>query len=290
MSSVFLTTQHLFLRDPHGGVEDVAAMQAAGFGAIFCNIGDHQPDSWQLIRDRARAAGVVCGPWLRTADAANKFDYDRFHTLLRVADEWGTPLIVNSETELLASGGEITSYIEAQLGDRDAAISVETWPFDNVDWWHLGDRPVLPQLFKSIVSYEEQPTRDIWHAYGIRCVVLTFGSYGGSVPADYDRLAPFGVYTADDCGQRYSDWSPLGSCQPCTNGPTPPDEGGDMDLIGTQHGVDAAIDRLIKLDPAGSKPNRNENDLATWGAYDKLRRTLTILVSDHDEQAGKAAT
>src|SRR5262245_50523497 len=55
-----------------------------------------------------------------------------------------------------------------------------------------------------------------------------------------------------------------------------------MTLIGSQHGITAAIDRLIKLDPKGSNPNRDPNDLSTWGAYDKLERTLEILAADHD--------
>ena len=59
-----------------------------------------------------------------------------------------------------------------------------------------------------------------------------------------------------------------------------------MAAIGSQDGINASVDRLIALDPGGSKPNRNPNDLATWGAYDKLRRTLTMLREDHDAAGG----
>ena len=55
-----------------------------------------------------------------------------------------------------------------------------------------------------------------------------------------------------------------------------------MTTIGDQDGIHAAIERLRKLDPGGTKPNRNPNDLATWGAWDKLERTLQILADDHD--------
>jgi hypothetical protein len=55
-----------------------------------------------------------------------------------------------------------------------------------------------------------------------------------------------------------------------------------MTLIGGQDGIHASIERLRKLDPGGTKPNRTD-DLATWGAYDKLERTLQILADDHDQ-------
>ncbi|HKE76632.1 MAG TPA: hypothetical protein VKB57_23645 [Acidimicrobiales bacterium] len=55
-----------------------------------------------------------------------------------------------------------------------------------------------------------------------------------------------------------------------------------MSTIGTQDGIHASVERLRKLDPGGTKPNRNPDDLATWGAWDKLERTLQILRDDHD--------
>ena len=55
-----------------------------------------------------------------------------------------------------------------------------------------------------------------------------------------------------------------------------------MQTIGDQDGIHAAMERLRKLDPGGTKPNRNPDDLATWGAWDKLERTLQILADDHD--------
>lgn len=294
--SVFLTTDHLFLRDPRGGVEDVAAMAAAGFGAIFCNIGDHPPESWSTIRSRAAAAGVACGPWLRTADASNRFDFDRFHSLIRCADDWASPLIVNTESEIHGTGTEITTYIDAQLGDRDAAVSMEPWPFDNVGWWPLAKRPMMPQLALAVCDYEEAALREIWHAYGIECVVLTFGSFGGIPASAYDLAAPFGVYTADDCGGDYASWRARGTVEPCiadpTPTPTPPD--GDDVKIGSQDGVTASANRWRDLDPGGTllvKTGSKWPSIDTlagvpmdkWKAYDKLERALSILVEDHDK-------
>jgi len=286
--SVFLQTQHLFLRDPRGGVEDVAAMAAAGFGAIFCNVGDHDPSEWQTIRGRAGAAGVICGPWLRTATSDNRFDYDRFHTLLEVADQWASPLIVNSESELNGTGSEITTYIDAQLGPRDAAISMETIPFANVEWWPLAERPVLPQLFLANVDADEPSVRELWQAYGVSCVVMTYGSYGGSVPGDYSGGAPFGVYTADDCGGDYQAWRARGTCSPCVQTPTPPDGGDVMEAIGSQDGINAFMDWLrAQPDVKPRGPGYKESDISTWPMSDKIERTLRILVANNDEQAAK---
>jgi hypothetical protein len=304
--SVFLERNHLFLRDPHGGVEDVASMAVAGFNAIFCNVGDHAPIEWSTIRGRAGAAGVACGPWMRCATADNRFDFDRFHSLLRVADLWESPLIVNAESELKGSGSEVTAYINTQLGERDAAISMESWPFDNVDWTPLAARPLLPQLFKSLVGYHEQEIRNIWHQYGVRCVVLTFGAFGGSTATEYDRAQPFGVYSADDCHGDYAAWSAIASTEPCLE-PEEPEE--PMPVIGPDHGITATFNRLRDLDPKGtllvkepdpakpgqtrwpsistlSDPERPGGPIpvSSWKAYDKGERALTILVTDHDRE------
>jgi len=285
--SVFTETCFLFLRDPRGGVEDLDRMLAAGFGAVFCNIGDHAPAEWEkVIRPRAQALGMPCGPWLRTTDNSNVFLPSKLTELVACADRWGSPLIVNSEAELKGTDDQWTTLIADTVAGRDAALSMEPQPFADVAWWPLRDVPVLPQVFglgDDLAWFVDQ-----WHAYGVRCVFPTFGTYSGWTPADYDLTAPYSLYTADDCGGNFAAWSPRAyGFQGCVD--DVPDGGGNggdalMQAIGTQHGVDAAIDRLIKLDPGGSKPNRNPDDLATWGAYDKLRRSLTILVADHDEQ------
>lgn len=82
------------------------------------------------------------------------------------------------------------------------------------------------------------------------------------------------------------DW--LHTVEPTIAAPQPPDEEEEIDvatIIGSQDGIHAAMERLRKLDPGGTKPNRNPNDLSTWGAWDKLERTLQILKDDHDEAA-----
>jgi hypothetical protein len=284
--SVFVSTNHLLLRNPAGGVEDVAAMAAAHFRAIFCNIGDFEPDEWLTVRQRARDADCWCGPWLRTADEWNAFDPDGVRWLVDVADDWGSPLIVNTESEAKGTGSNVTQFIADVVGARDAAISVEAWPFANVDWTPLARYPILPQIFpaESPPSADPEACRAEWYAYGAQCVVFTFGAYGDQRPEQYERLSPYGVYTADDMAQDYAAWSPLGTRDPyapSTNGGT------EMETIGSQHGITAMANIFREQWPEKTK-KPDPDDVSTWGAIDKLERTLTILASDHDDQAATA--
>lgn len=277
----------LFLRHPNGGVEDLDRMKAAGFAGVFCNIGDHPPEAWEtVIRPRAYALNMFCGPWARTAGEGNTWAPGKLEQLVACADRWDSPLVVNSESEIKSSGDEITGQIAEEIGDRDGAVSMEAWLFNppDVDWTPVAHLPMLLQIFPNESPAAEDPDGCKWHAHdcGIHCVYFTYGSYGGLKPSLFDLASPYSVYTADDCGGNYEQWRPTSSGFPACLEPEPNGENAGVELIGPQHGIDAAIDRLVALDPGGSKPNRNPNDLATWGAYDKLRRTLKILAADHD--------
>lgn len=225
--SVFLQRNHLVLRAPDGSDGNVAAMAAASFRAIFVNVRDFEPAAWDTIRARARDAGVACGPWARTAQGGSgAWDEEMLQELVRVADEWQSPLIVDSEKELDYSGDTLTRHIADVLGDRDYGMSVEAWPFSSVDWTPLADVPFLPQIFpaESEPSKDPDGCRTQWQKAGVRCVVFCFGAYAGQTPAMFDRLEPYGVYTADDMSGAYAAWSPLGTGEPCTQPPTPQPE------------------------------------------------------------------
>jgi hypothetical protein len=257
-------------------------MKSAGFGAIFCNVGDYALGEWEPVRARAVSAGLACGPWLRTADANNAFDPERLGFLLDVADHWQAPLIVNSESELKGSGDEITSFIAEEVANRDAAISVECWPFANVHWYPLAAYPFLPQIFPAEAPAAEDPEacRAQWFAYGVKCVVDTYGAYGGQTPGLYPRLTPYGVYAADDTADNYQAWAPLGERNPYA-----PSNGGDeVEKIGAQHGISAMADIFRKQWPDKTgKPDPNDHE--TWKAIDKWERSQLMLVADHDEAA-----
>jgi len=299
--SIFTRTNHLFLRNPRGGVEGVAEMAASGFGAIYCNVGDYPPDEWATIRSRAVAAGVECGPWLRTAEGGTgAFDPERLGFLIDLADEWGTSFIVNTEAEADHSGDEITTFIADEVGGRDAALSMQPWPFASVDWRPVGHLPILPQIFGEQWGKDAEDARTEWFRQGAQCVVDTFGTYAidgkASTPAMYHRLSPYGLYTADDCGNNFVPWEEAGQREPYPpDDVIPPTNGGNVQRIGDQDGVTAAMNRVRDLDPAGTLLTKGADgkwpDISTltqplsqWKAYDKLQRTLTILKTDHDAQ------
>ena len=87
--------------------------------------------------------------------------------------------------------------------------------------------PILPQKFPAETgNYDSDETiRMNWYAAGVQCVVITYGSYGGMRPVDFERLDPYGVYTADDCGNNFAAWQSLGKCAPCRDNGQ--DGGGD---------------------------------------------------------------
>jgi hypothetical protein len=74
--------------------------------------------------------------------------------------------------------------------------------------------------------------------------------------------------------------------------PEPPEPEDEMEKIGNQHGITAAMNRLRDLDPGGTALIRGEEgwpdistlppDLNKHKAWDKLQRTLQILKDDHD--------
>ena len=286
MASVFTSTCFLFLRNPRGGVEDLDRMQAAGFKGVFCNIGDHAPGEWEaIIRPRALQLGMFCGPWARTQAADGGFSEIVLNQILQCADRWGSPLIVNSESELKGSGATLTTIIRDRCGARDAALSMEPQPFANVEWWPLADMPVLPQIF-GLAQQQDWFVKQ-WHDYGVRCVFPTFGTWDWG-PNDYTLQAPYSLYTADDCGGDYGVWSPRSTgYQGCL------EQTGVEMLIGPNDGITAMMNRLRDLDPGGTRLVKGTDgkwppvDTLTvpvkdWKAYDKAERSLQILVDDHD--------
>jgi hypothetical protein len=234
----------MVMRNPDGFDGNIQAIKDAGFGAVYCNIRDYSPGHWDTIRDRARQAGVECGPWARTATGSS-WDEMMLQRLVYTADDWGSSLIVDSEKELDGSGEALTRHISDVLGDRDWALSMEAWPYASVDWTPLSHVPVLPQIFPAESESSKDPygCRAQWRTVGIPCVVFTFGAYAGMYPEQFDLLTPYGVYTADDLAGQYQRWGPLGTHEPCATTPAPipePPED-EMEPVTDQQGRDSIL-------------------------------------------------
>jgi len=213
----------LFLRTPGGNVEDLDRMQAAGFRGVFCNVREHEAAEWEVVRRKALARGMFCGPWAHTMNAARAFSFDVLDKIIETADRWRSPLIVNSEKELDNSGSTLTRVIAERVGGRDAAISMQAFLFFSVEWTPVKHLPMLLQIFpaESIAAKDPLGCRErAWNA-GCERVYLTFGSYREQHPGLYRLQEPYSVYTGDDCGNDYQAWSPTSSGYQATRQVTP---------------------------------------------------------------------
>lgn len=155
--------------------------------------------------------------------------------------------------DLLASFGVTKVWPEVYAQDADRSGQ---WWLGSVDW--------MCSFFRDAFGFKEaHPVIGLWDdvpvsRYSLSAHGRTFGCWRAEqmVDARYPEIAAV-PETLEDL----------------------------MAKIGTQHGIAAVIKRLKTLDPKGSNPNRDPNDLGTWGAWDKLERTLSMLVEDHDRRA-----
>lgn len=206
----------LFLDVPDGSVENLAAIKAAGFSGVFGNVRNYPPSQWTLIRQRAAAEGMFCGPWGRTAKLDSNgnqiepaiFDPAIVDLIVQTADNWNSPGLINGEKEL-DKHQEHLDYIVAKVGTRDFALSVQPTPFSSIDWKVAAHLPVLPQIFPAEVpGYEPLPTRNVWWLRGIKCVYMTYGTYGGMKPSDFALKTPYSLFTGNACGGVFDPWKP----------------------------------------------------------------------------------
>jgi len=211
----------LFLDNPHGGVENLADMKAAGFEGVFCNVHSSSVEEWEaVVRPRARVLSMFCGPWARMGPDGINFNISMLDRLITIADRWEAPLVVNAEAELKNSAARLTAIIAAKLGNRDAAIIMEPWLFNppSVDWNPVAHIPMLLEIFPVEQPLVFPPGSNIMklatackvhaHDMGIKCVYFTFGTYGRQEPSDYKLQAPYSLYLGDTMASNYSPWSP----------------------------------------------------------------------------------
>lgn len=249
-------------------------MRDAGFGALFCNIGDYPPSDWDDVRERAFLAGIVCGPWIRTAlgGASPDFDAGRLEFLIDIADSWNwAPFIVNSEKEIDNTGDDITPWIAEEIGARDAAISSEIRPYQGTDWTPLAGYPALPQNFPGETGMldTDDMIRENWFRAGFHCVVITHGTHAGMQPDDFSLQTPYGLYTADDTGGNFAAWSPRGTCNPCTKEPSMP----------AAQVPGGAFDDCAKLETAEIKRPDGRDATAFYSRSEALK-SMRALVND----------
>jgi len=270
----------MFLDKPGGEIENLAQMKADGFHGVFCNVHAYDPSLWTLVRQRAAAEGMFCGPWARLDPEGKEFKLEALNNLITVGRAWNAPYIINAEKDIDNSGDQVTKIIAATVGSDDCAISMESWLFSAVDWRPVAHIPMLLQIFPVEAPVARNPAacKERAHTAGVKCVYFTFGTYGGMKPGDFNLQTPYSLFTGNAMGGVFAPWSPTSTgFKACI------EEVISLPDIGSQNGI-VGFMKWLRIQPnvpvRGS--NYDPNNIATWPWPDKLERTLTMLVEDHD--------
>jgi len=205
-----------------------------------------------------------------------KYHYPgRYLEAFRAAGAFSGPLAITTQSVL---GSDQTAWIQAGAVTMPQAFTGEH-PSATLTNCVLGAQSwgwPIEQIRPLLQSY---PTRPEPTTYAFEALQLGIGGSPYTVEQSMDAAGQEWLETMLPTIVRPQQ-------MPTPPEPTPPPSNGGAPsagtLIGSQHGIDAMFDRLIALDPGGSKPNRDPNNLSTWGAYDKARRALKILATDHD--------
>lgn len=204
----------LYLRNPVGGVEDVASMRAAGFHWIALNLGDHANEEWELVRERASAASVTTLPWARLQTLAKRLTVSNEVAAERLADIgrslYGNRVLFNAEKEL-DGNDPLRVAMETSSVGMDAALSTEPRLFDSLKDTPIVRRMVVQlQMFPQESNTAKDPRWCRAHAYSYGCARVDFmhGMHDLKPGAFAPLQSPYSVYTADDCGNSFKPWSP----------------------------------------------------------------------------------
>ena len=206
MSSIF-EAPGLYLRNPRGGVENVAAMAAAGFRAIAINVRDHDVVEWRKVRDRASAAGVTVLPWARCLTEPEVAELCRIGR-----EEFDRRALVNCENELFGDPPAVSlECVERETRGLDAALSMLAWVgTPPLDMRKVSRLTIHLQLFPQENETSRKPRDCRAHAYnaGAARVEFMLGVHGLAPAAFPARQGAYWGYAADDMAGEYAVWSP----------------------------------------------------------------------------------
>lgn len=197
-----LNANGTWLRNPRGGVEDVAEMSRVGLMRWLgynLNKGDWLlPSDWAVVRSRAANLGMPTIPWLRVRTRE-----DVRHLRATGEADRAPALGLNLEKE---AEGQLTPAMCAEelQGYRGEVITfMEAWLFASVDWHPLARLgPALLQIFpaESTAAHDPVGCEIQAHKKGFAHVFLCYGTYGGMNPSQFDLTRPHSLYTGDDVG------------------------------------------------------------------------------------------
>lgn len=197
-----------FARGPHSGseTEKLQALRAAGYQAVFFNIGDHASDEWEAWESLAGQAGLVWGYWARCYTRAD------IARLVQATEGRRRPaVIVNLEQNAgdprwTLTGTDVAAELAAL--DLSCQIGVSTEPFmpENFNWLPLIEMGCVDLPQTSVLEFPDMPpSAAVARAeqFGWKQPVPSLATYAVNgidpVRSMYGRSKPFGIYTVDDC-------------------------------------------------------------------------------------------
>lgn len=194
----------LYLRNPHGGVEGLAEMRAAGFESVAINVRDYPLSEWDEVRRRAVQNGMKVLPWGRC------LHNEEVTQLCDTARGMGVgAVLVNSEREL-KSGDVDEGHIVAECKGLDACVSMEPWVV-GVNIPVLKELRIHLQMFPQESDTSTRPRDCKSRAYrdGAKYAYIMQGIHGLAPIQLSPCQGAYWVYTADDTGNNYEPWAPV---------------------------------------------------------------------------------
>lgn len=201
------------LLEPTGGVEDMGAVQAAGFTYVLLNLAYTQGGDWGTVRQRCAARGIAVVPWRRVLSTVDSRQIEE------TAAQWGSVATAhNLETEAATTypPANLASYVKQNFPARSRAVITEPWAQNNAGWGALKDWVGMPESFLNAdPRYNPKDLVAHLQTEGIpNCVPLFgWGSWSDAPvyvpPADYLAQWPsnsFGVYFGDSKEPQYGEW------------------------------------------------------------------------------------
>lgn len=201
------------LLEPTGGVEDMDAVKNAGFTYVLLNLAYAHGGTWDTVRQRCAARGIVVVPWRRVLSPVDSRQIEE------TAQQWGCSATAhNLESEAVTTypPANLASYVAQNFPARSRAVITEPWAQNNAGWAALRGWTGIPEAFLN-ADPRYKPTDLVAHMEneGIPNCVPLFGWGAWSdaplyvPPSDYLAAWPsnsFAVYFGDSREPQYKEW------------------------------------------------------------------------------------
>jgi hypothetical protein len=199
------------LLEPRGGVEDMGAVQAAGFTYVLLNLAFTRGGSWDTVRNRCAQRGIEVVPWRTIRSFADVAQVEN------TADLWGSRARCHElENVQLVGPQALGAYVAEHWPIHPRAVMTQPWAQNGAGWQHLSSWVGMPEAYMNAsASFVPAVLVQHLHDEGMPLAVPLFG-WGVwqdapiyVSPAQYLGLwpsKPYGVYFGDSREPQYGEW------------------------------------------------------------------------------------